>query len=65
MSPILIADQRLSTRVLELFSYFSGVTVVASGIFRNYTKLAMLAFLYCSVVKTKMNSSKKCTCNGD
>ena len=26
--------------------------------FRNYTKLAMLVFLYCFVVKSKINSTK-------
>ena len=62
MSPILIADQRLSMRFLEIF--FSGVTVVVSRVFRNYTKLAMLAFLYWFLVKSKINLSKKFTCKG-
>ena len=33
--------------------------------FRNYTKLAMLALLYCFVMKNKMKSSKMFTSNGD
>ena len=33
--------------------------------FRNYTKLTMLAFLYCFLVKSIINSSKKFTSNGD
>ena len=32
---------------------------------RNYTKLAMFAFLYCFVLKTKIKSGKKFTSNED